>query len=105
MKVFSSALVTDNRCRLQPADLTGLWDQKLTYPSARTSLKSSCESASSLASQWKWTKWTLIVFLGLELDSVEQQIRLPLDKLETILKELGEYGSSRTKQPSVNCFH
>ena len=34
---------------------------------------------------------TLIVFLGLELDSVKQQIRLPVDKLEAILKELGEW--------------
>ena len=34
---------------------------------------------------------TLIVFLGLKLDSVKQQIRLLLDKLEAILKELGEW--------------
>ena len=31
---------------------------------------------------------TVIVFLGLELDTVQQQIRLPKDKLEDILREL-----------------
>ncbi len=34
---------------------------------------------------------TLITFLGLELDSVRQQVKLPPEKLEAILKELGEW--------------
>ena len=39
---------------------------------------------------------TTIVFLGLELDSVLQQVRLPSDKLAAILKELEEW-QQRTK--------
>lgn len=34
---------------------------------------------------------TFLTFLGLELDSVLQQIRLPQEKLEAILRELGEW--------------
>lgn len=34
---------------------------------------------------------TIIIFLGLELDSVLQQIRLPAEKLQAILKELKEW--------------
>jgi hypothetical protein len=39
---------------------------------------------------------TIIIFLGLELDSVLQQIRLPLEKLTAILAELEEW-THRTK--------
>lgn len=38
---------------------------------------------------------TVIIFLGLELDSVLQQIRLPAEKLKAILKELDEWRQRR----------
>ena len=45
---------------------------------------------------------TVLPFLGLELDSVSQQIRLPPDKLREILAELAKW-QSRSKTQSGNC--
>ena len=38
---------------------------------------------------------TLIIFLGLELDSTRQQIRLPPEKLAAILEELNHWHQKR----------
>ena len=47
---------------------------------------------------------TSLTFLGLELDSVEQQIRLPPTKLDEILTELLDW-SHRTKATKRSPYH
>ena len=91
-----SSTTTITSLTLSTISMTTSWPGPLVPRPAATTYNASFRCAGNLAFLLPRRKWRVLLpssrtFLGLELDSLKQQIRLPTDKLQDLLSELNSW--------------